>query len=176
MYSFLTHQENKYVYFIINDKAFNLVQLIIMCLIPLAISIVVYFKSRKLYKYHTTSNTYDIILYMCSIVSICLLSIINFIYVFLNTFYDEDSDVLVINIIPDQQQYILFNIIVPLSVLLIFLSILLKIILYKHNRKSDSYHFDICIMFNVINLIVCYSFSQIFLFPLILIGLIYSLF
>ena len=174
VYSYLTSKENNYVYFIIDDKSFNLLQLIVMCLLPLLVSVIVYFKSRKKFKSHTIDNIYDVVLYMCSNMSICLLSIINFIFVFLNIYSYYDVNVFDIEIMPDKQD-LLYYIIVPLSVLIIIISILLKIILYKHNKKSDSYHFDICIMFNVINIIVCYFFSNILLVVIIIVGLIYGL-
>lgn len=73
VYSYLTHQENNYVFFIKHDMSFNVLQLIAMCLIPLAVSVIVYFLSRKKSKSNTIDNIYDVILYLCSVVSTCLL-------------------------------------------------------------------------------------------------------
>lgn len=174
VYSYLTRQDNHYVYFILDDISFNLIELFVMILIPLFVSVIVYFKSRNKYQSDTTNCTYDIVLYLCSVASICLLSIINSIYVFLNTYLNDDADVFVLKILPDNE-FMLFYIIVPLSVLIIVMSILLKIILNKSNEKSNSYQFGICIIFNIVNIIVCFFFSNILLVAVIIVTLFYGL-
>ena len=172
VYSFLTCEENNYVFFIKKDVTYNIMLIIAFCLIPLAVSIKMFYNSRKKYSMNNENNPCNNILYLCSIVSICLLSIINFSYVFLNTCWVED--VKDITIIPDNE-FMLLYIIVPLCVFIIILSIILRIKLYIKNKNADSYHFDICMLFNITNLIVCFFFEGIVFICILFVFIFYEL-
>lgn len=174
VYSYLNSQNKHYVIFVKDDISLAITNIIAMCLIPLVASLVIYYKLRKKYKSHLKFTTYDVVLYLCSIISICLLSIINFIFIFFNYYTSYAIEEMNIQIIPDKQILIYF-VIVPLSILLILISVYLKVKMGKRNVAIDSFHYNICIFFNIINILLCYFFSIIIIIPLIIATLFYEL-
>lgn len=175
VHSYIMRYENNYVFFTKLFIADKLLMLIPFCLGSLLYFCFAFLKTRKKVILINNTEVYCALIYILTIISICLVPIINFLYVFNNTYKYFLNELENMYFLIDAQ-FLIYKIVGPICILILVASVVLLIITHKKDKADIKWFCCVTFLLSLMNIIFCYLYFLVFFIVCALLSIVLTIY